>query len=365
MTPLRQVTLVEEPYSNAFGALALAALTLIAIYFCWLMTAPFLSAFTWAFALAVAFSPVRTWLTSRMPGLTATLLILTSLVVAVSLPVALVGRQLLNECLRAQELLRESLQGGGWRGAVAARPWIGNFLAWTDSQLDLAQLGQQLAGTMARSIAPLLARSVGLISQAGVILLTLFFFLQDEAFLLAGARSLLPLSAGETDALMARVSATVRATVYGRLLIGIVQGGLGGLIFALVGLPAALFWGTVMILLSLLPVFGAFLVWVPASLFLVAQGHWIRGIIVAVWGFAIIHPVDNLLYPVLVGERIGLYPLVLFVAFVGGLVVFGPAGLVIGPCLMSLAAGLAEIWRTRSIVVPLESVPPGNRAKAE
>ena len=357
MAPLRQSTLIEERYSHAFRALALAALTLIAIYFCWLMTAPFLSAFTCAFALAVAFSPVRTWLTSRMPGLTATLLIITSLVVAVSLPGALIARQLLNECLRAQELLQKSLQDGGWQSAVAARPWIGNLLAWTDSQLDLGQMGQQLAGTMARSIAPLLARSVGLISQVGVLLLALFFFLQDEVILVNGARSLLPFSAGETDALIARVSATVRATVYGRLLISIVQGSLGGVIFALVGLPAALLWGTVMILLSLLPVFGAFLVWVPASLFLVAQGNWIRGIIVAVWGFAVIHPVDNLLYPVLVGERIGLHPLVLFVAFVGGLVVFGPAGLIIGPCLMSLVAGLAEVWRTRSIVVPLESVP--------
>ena len=363
MSPLRKVTVVEEPYARGFGAFALAALTLIAIYLCWLMTMPFLSAFTWAFALAVALSPVRKWLISRMPGLPATLLIITSLVVAVSLPGALVGRQLLNECLRAQDFLQKSLQGGGWRGAVAARPWIGNFLAWTDSQLDLTEFGQTLAGTMARSLAPLLARSFGLISQAGVILLALFFFLQDEAILLAGARSLLPLSTAETDALTARVSATVRATVYGRLLIGTIQGALGGLIFALVGLPAALLWGTVMILLSLLPVFGAFLVWVPASLFLIAQGHWIRGLIVAAWGFAIIHPVDNLLYPVLVGERIGLHPLVLFVAFVGGLVVFGPAGLVIGPCLMSLAAGLAEVWRARSI--PLEIIQVENRQKIE
>ncbi len=338
-------------------ALALAALTLIAVYFCWMMTVPFLGAFTWAFALAVAFYPVRIWLTRRMPGLAATLLIMTALVVGVSLPGAVLGRQLVNECLRAQQLLQESLRGGGWRGAVAARPWIGTVIAWTDSELDLALLGQQLAGTMARSIAPFLVRSVGLLSQAGIVLLALFFFLQDEARLLAGARSLLPLSADEIDGLTARVSATVRATVYGRLLIGIIQGVLGGLIFALVGLPAALFWGTVMILLSLLPVFGAFLVWIPASVFLVVQGHWIRGVIVAVWGFAIIHPVDNLLYPVLVGERIGLHPLVLFVAFIGGLVVFGPAGLVIGPCFMSVAAGLAEVWRARSIVVPLEVVP--------
>ncbi len=347
--PTRPVKVAEDRFVHVFRALALAVFTVIAIYLCWLMAAPFFSSFTWAFALAVAFSPVRKWLSSRMSGRTATLLIIASLIVAVTLPGALIARQLLNECLKAQQLLQQSLEGGGWQGALAARPWIGNVLDWAGNQLDLAQMGQQLAGTMARSIAPALAHSVGLISQAGVTLLALFFFLQDEKILLAGVRSLLPLSAGETDALVARVSATVRATVFGRLLIGAIQGVLGGLIFALVGLPAALFWGAVMMLLSMLPVFGAFLIWVPASLFLIAQGHWIRGVIVVVWGFAIIHPVDNLLYPVLVSGRVGLHPLVLFVAFVGGLVVFGPAGLIIGPCLIALAAGLAEIWRARSL----------------
>jgi predicted PurR-regulated permease PerM len=335
--------------SHALRALALAGLTITVVYLCWLMAAPFLSAFTWAFALAVALSPIRRWLTARMSGLAATLLIMTLLVVAVTVPGALLARQLFNECLRAQQLLQESLLGGDWQAALAARPWIGKLLVWTDNQLDLAQIGQQLAGNMASWIAPVLARSAGLITQAGVVLLALFFFLHDQAILLVGVRSLLPFSDQETDGLTARVSATVRATVYGRLLIAGIQGALGGVIFALVGLPAALFWGAVMMLLSLLPVFGSFLVWVPAALFLAAQGQWIRGLIVVAWGFAIIHPVDNLLYPVLVGDKIGLHPLVLFVAFVGGLVAFGPAGLIVGPCLMALAAGLAEIWRARSI----------------
>jgi predicted PurR-regulated permease PerM len=96
MTPLRQIAGAEDPYSHIVRALALAALTLIAVYLCWLMTAPFLSAFTWAFALAVAFFPIRRWLTSRIPGLTATLLIITSLVVAVSLPGALVAPKSLS-----------------------------------------------------------------------------------------------------------------------------------------------------------------------------------------------------------------------------------------------------------------------------
>ena len=201
---------------------------------------------------------------------------------------------------------------------------------------------------MARSIAPAVARSASVISQLGVIFLAFFFFLQDKELALNGIRRLLPFSQDEVDHLFARVSETVQATVYGRLLIGAIQGCLGGVIFALVGLPGAVFWGAVMIVLSLLPVFGAFLVWVPASGFLFVQGHWIQGLIVLIGGLVVIHPVDNLLYPTLVGSRIGLHPLILFIAFVGGLIVLGPAGLILGPCIVAVAIALAEIWQTRS-----------------
>ncbi len=208
---------------------------------------------------------------------------------------------------------------------------------------------------MAGWIAPVVAHSVGVVAQAGVILLALYFFLQDEEIALAAVRGLLPFSPSEIDRLFSRVSSTARATIYGRLLIGTIQGSLGGVIFALVGLPAPVFWGAVMALLSFLPVFGAFLVWLPASLVLLAQGHWMKGAAVLLWGLAVIHPVDNILYPVLVGARIGLHPLVLFVAFVGGVVAFGPAGLILGPCIVAIARGLAEIWRARGAGTPLES----------
>jgi len=127
-----------------------------------------------------------------------------------------------------------------------------------------------------------------------------------------------------------------------------VQGFLGGVIFAAVGLPAPVLWGAVMSFFSTLPVLGAFVVWVPGCAFLLANGQWIRALIVLVWGLAIIHPADNILYPALVGARLGLHPLVLFVAFVGGLIAFGPSGLILGPCIVAFAAGMAEVWQARS-----------------
>jgi predicted PurR-regulated permease PerM len=322
-------------------------LTGAAIYLCWKMTAPFMNAFTWAFALAIACAPLRSWLFARMPKLPATLLILTLIIVVIAAPVTFILRELLQESVQAQALLRQSMEPGAWQRTVAAHRSLGSLWTWADQQFDLGEIARQIAAAMARWIAPALAHSVGVISQTGVMLLAFFFFLRDQESLLATTQRLLPLSADETVTLLTRVSSAVRSAVYGRLSVGLLQGFLGGAIFAFVGLPAPVFWGAVMTLLSLLPVLGAFVVWAPAAAFLVIGGHWIRAVIVIVWGLAIIHPVDNLLYPVLVGARMGLHPLVLFVAFVGGLIVFGPAGLILGPCVVAAAGALAEVWEAR------------------
>lgn len=348
MGRIEQSKTEEESVTGVIRTVSLVALTALALYLCWLMATPFLSALTWAFALAVVFSPLRTWLSKRMSELVATLLIMVVVMIATGVPGALVLRQLFQESVRAQQLLQRSIQSDDWRSAIAASPWIEELITRADYQLDLREIGQQLAGAMARWIAPAVFHSVSAITQGGVTLLAFFFFLRDEKIALIALRRLLPFSAGEIDQLLSRVASTVQATIYGRILVGSLQGFLGGVIFALVGLPAPVFWGAVMILLSLLPVFGAFLVWVPASLLLIAQGHWIRGLIVVIWALVIIHSVDNLLYPILVSGRIGLHPLVLFIAFVGGLIVFGPAGLVLGPCIIAVAFGLAEIWQSRS-----------------
>lgn len=93
---------------------------------------------------------------------------------------------------------------------------------------------------------------------------------------------------------------------------------------------------------------GAFLIWAPAAVFLLAQGHWVRAVVVIAWGIMVIHPVDNVLYPIVVGAKLGLHPLLLFIAFVGGLITFGAPGLILGPAVVALTMGLGEIWTRRS-----------------
>ena len=327
----------------------LAALTVGAIYLCWKLIAPFVYPFAWAFALAVACAPLRKWLFARMRRIPATILIVALVIVVLAVPLTIVLRQLLQESLKAQSLLLGSIQTSSWQGAISANRWLGPLWNWANQQLDLSQVAQRTAAGIAGWIAPAVAHSLSVVSQTGVMLLALFFFLCDGEEILAGLGQVLPLSSDEASRLFARVSVTIRAAVYGRVFIGFVQGSLGGVIFALVGLPAPLFWGAMMSFLSILPFLGAFVVWIPACGFLLLNGRWIAALIVAIWGVAVIHPADNILYPVLVGTRVGLHPLVLFIAFVGGLISFGPTGLILGPCIVAFTAGIADIWRERQI----------------
>lgn len=338
----------DETTVRVLRTVALAALSLLAIYLCWKLAAPFLSPLTWGLALAVACAPLRARLFTRLPPLAATLLIVALVIVIIAAPLTFILRQLFQESLALQGRIRMWIQSDDWRQVIASHPVLGPVWTWADQQFDLSELAQKAAGAIARAIAPALARSAGVISQTGVALLAFFFFLRDQEIVLTALRRMLPLSRHEADALFARISSAVESCVYGRIFIGCVQGALGGLIFAIVGISAAVFWGAVMSLLSILPVVGAFVVWVPASMFLLLGGHWIKAVIVIAWGMAVIHPVDNLLYPILVSGRMGMHSLVLFIAFLGGLIAFGPAGLILGPCIVAAAMGLADFWQDRN-----------------
>jgi AI-2E family transporter len=176
----------------------------------------------------------------------------------------------------------------------------------------------------------------------------LFYFLRDRRLALASALDLLPLSAAELTQVTSRVVDTIYATFYGTLVCAAVQGALGGVMFLWLGLPAPLFWGVIMALLAIVPVFGAFVIWIPAAAFLALDGHWVQALILTAWGSIVIAGIDNVLYPILVGNRLRLHTVPAFVAVVGGLVVFGTSGVVVGPLVVTVTLALLEIWRART-----------------
>jgi predicted PurR-regulated permease PerM len=192
------------------------------------------------------------------------------------------------------------------------------------------------------------AGSLAGLTQLFVALFTVFFFLRDFDYFRSGLISLLPLSKADSHAVLERVQQTIDASLRGRVLIAMLQGGLGGLMFWLLGLPAPLLWGTVMTLFALVPMLGAFIVWVPAALFLALTGHPGKALVLALWGTLVIGVADNLLYPVLVGRGIRLHTIWIFFAVLGGVAAFGASGLVVGPVIFAIADALIEVWTRRT-----------------
>jgi predicted PurR-regulated permease PerM len=176
----------------------------------------------------------------------------------------------------------------------------------------------------------------------------LFYFLRDRDEALNQVRMLSPLTDEETTHVFGRVADTIYAVVFGTIVTAAVQGTLGGLIFWTLGLPNPLFWGVVMGLLAIVPILGAFVVWIPAAIYLAVSGEWGKALILTAYGTVVVGGIDNILHPVLAGGRLHLHTVPTFIAIVGGLAVFGAAGLIIGPVIVTITITLLQIWRVRA-----------------
>jgi len=175
-------------------------------------------------------------------------------------------------------------------------------------------------------------------------LLSLYYLFKDGGRLFEKMKQVIPLPSKERDLLIRRFEEMVYATIYGGILIAVVQGLLGGLSFWILGLSSPVFWGTAMAFLSFIPVGGTALVWAPASVLLFIQEAYLKGIILLVIGIFGISMVDNLLRPLLISTRTKIHPLLLFFAVLGGIQVFGLIGLVAGPLIVTLFLSLIEIY---------------------
>jgi len=236
-----------------------------------------------------------------------------------------------------------------WREAVAASPRLAAAVAWAEDQLDLAGIVGGLATRLSALSTSLLRGSINQLINLVLTFYFLFYFLRDWPQALRALRNLSPLSDAETEQVARRFVETVHATMFGTVAVAAVQGTLGGLMFWWLGLPTPVFWGVVMGLLAIVPMLGAFVVWVPASIALAIDGEWTKALVLAAWGGLIIATIDNLLYPVLVGNRLKLHTVVTFVGAVGGVILFGAYGIVLGPAIVAVTGTLIELLRRRFV----------------
>ncbi len=346
--------------------LVLAVTTAFGIYLCYRMAVPFLAALVWAVALAVLFAPFQQWLETKFkhPSLAAGLSVLViGLIVVV--PATFVGQRLVLQAAKGAELIESKVKSGEWRRALQAQPRLAPLADRIERQMDLPGTVKTLATWLSTTAGSIVKGSVYQMIGFCLTFYLLFFLLRDRLAALQSLRSLSPLSEAEMDRLLGRVCDTIYATVYGTLAVSSVQGVLGGLMFWWLGLSAPLLWGVVMALLAVVPVLGAFVVWIPAALFLALEGSWGKALILALWGMFVVGTIDNLLRPILVGTRLKLHTIIAFMSVVGGLILFGPAGLIIGPVVLTVTIGLLEIWSRRTTADAETQIEPGDLSRFE
>jgi predicted PurR-regulated permease PerM len=164
----------------------------------------------------------------------------------------------------------------------------------------------------------------------------LFFLLRDGNLLFERLRLAVPLSPEHKRHLFSKFTTVVRATVKGNIAVAALQGALGGVIFAFLGIPGAVLWGTVMAFLSLLPAIGAGLIWGPVAIYFLLTGALWEGTVLIVFGIFVIGLVDNILRPILVGADTQIPDYMVLISTLGGMVLFGITGFVIGPVIAAL-----------------------------
>jgi predicted PurR-regulated permease PerM len=259
-----------------------------------------------------------------------------------------VTEHLVREAAAVVEMMKAKTAMGRWRAAIERNPRLSPMLDWIEAQVDVEGEVQRAVSAFTSRLSSFVTGSIWMIVELLITLFTLFFFFRDRRAILRALRSLVPLSEAETDEVFLRVTDTVYATIYGTLVVAMVQGASGGLMFWWLGLPAPLLWGVVMALLAIVPILGPFVVWVPAAIFLALEGSWGKALILTAWGMGVISLIDNLLYPVLVGKKLRLHTLPVFFSILGGLSLFGPSGIILGPVALAVTVALLDVWRRRT-----------------
>lgn len=336
---------------NHVQTLVLMMATVLGIYLCYKMAIPFLPVLAWALTLAVLFTPLQRWFESKLkfPSLAASVsVLLISLIIVI--PAIFVGQKLVLQAIKGTQLIEAKVSSGEWRRILETQPQLAPIADKIIRKIDFAGTVKTFTTRLGSTAGDIVKASVFQVLGLCLIFYVLFFFLRDRRLVLDSIVSLSPLSPAEMDRLFSRVGDTIHATVYGTFAIAAVQGFLGGLMFWWLGLPAPLLWGLVMGLLAVVPMLGAFVIWAPAALFLALDGDWNSALILTLWGMLVVGTIDNLLRPILVGTRLKLHTILTFLSIVGGLILFGPAGFILGPVTLTVTIALLEIWVGRNSV---------------
>ena len=344
-----------------FFALLMLVIVGVSFYFFYLVFSPYLVSIVWAFILTLVFYPAYEklygWLRNRRSLASIVATILTILVIV--FPGVLLLFFLAKEVVEIYRFFEAGVKAGKFQFLLKWKeiPWVDELLRVLDPWLNLSQLDIQdlILQNLRRLSTFVLNQSTKFVLGFSqfifsffLMAVSMFYLFRDGERLVEGIKGLIPLTLREKELLFGRIQEMVHATIFGGVLVSMIQGLLGGVAFWILGLPSPVFWGFVMALLAFVPVLGPFLVWIPAAIVLVIHGqHFVKAIILVIWGAVVVGLSDNFLRPMLISGRTKLHTMILFFAVLGGLKAFGFLGLVAGPLVVTVCLAILDIYSSK------------------
>lgn len=332
------------PIRNLEARSFVLVVLVVTVVFLWII-ADLLMPIFWAAVLAVLFLPLNQRILPAVKGkqsvaaLLTTLIVILVLIVPFGLLAAAVTQQALG--IYRQIAAGEINVQAPIDFVERSLPMLNEFLAAYGIDIDNVRTSIEDAAMTASRYVATEALAFGRDALTftllfGVMLYVLFFFIRDWERILDSMVRVLPLGDQRERQLMSKFAQVSRATIKGTLVVAVVQGLLGGITFALVGIQASVLWGVAMGVLSLIPAVGPPIVWIPAAVILFATGSFWRGLVVILVGTLVIGLVDNFLRPILVGRDTRMPDYIVLISTLGGITVFGLAGVVAGPLVAAL-----------------------------
>ncbi len=343
---------------ESYSAILFLLIVAVAIYLFYKLMAPFLIPICWGGILAIVFFPLYKKMSSRIksPNLAAIIIsILIFLIIigpAVYLLISLVG-----EASNAFVWIDNAYQSGQLKAYVTKMmPFVNTIqtklmsypeLASLDFESVIKNIFSAVTTAIGAKATAVIANIPKTVFQFLLMLFTMFFFFRDGESLLQILKRLTPLEPEQVGLTYAYLKEVIEGTMYGGVVMALIQGTLGGLLFAIMGINSPVFWGAVMGFLSFLPVLGPFIIYIPAGIILFLAGSPVKGIITLIFGILVISQIDNFVRPLLFRGKTQMHTMLMFFSIMGGMALFGLVGIVLGPFIAAIFMSILKIFEMK------------------
>jgi len=337
----------ESSTQKRLGTALFYGIVVLLAYLVFLVFQPFLVALAWAAVLVVVFYPAYSRLASRWGPTLAAIVCTIGVTLILIIPTLLVAGAFIRQGVEAVQVVERQIQSGHF--AWVNDLWLRIQARFPDaSPTDLTTLVQRYAEHAAEYFATrlgaVLRHTAVFLFHLSVTILAMFYLFRDGESFVERLREVLPFEELHRERMIDEARELIFASVTSSLAAAVAHGALGGLAFGLTGIRAPIFWGVMMGFFSFVPVIGSALIWAPAAISLMVDGHVVAGIILVIFCSVIVGLVDNILRPWMISGRAEMSGLVVFISVLGGISVFGLLGVVLGPIVVATGASMLDLY---------------------